>query len=368
METLSGSGFFPLSAGTPMELLEAMARGGHERVIAVQDEHSGLRAWIALHHARRGPMYGGIRVWRYRDEEEAAMDALRLSRAMTLKCVLAGVPGGGAKTVVMADRLLDRPAAMAALGRHIESLGGSYRAGPDVGFTEADQHALLSETRWVAHHGDPLRPAGEATAEGAEWGLRAALSFLRGSDAMKGITVAVQGLGAVGFALARRLMRAGARVVGADPDPEAAERAAHEGVEVVDPGRIHEVEADVFAPCALGGTLHDVTIQRLSGKLVAGCANNVLARPEHASLLQRRGILYVPDFVMNSGALIEGAGFDRTGRTDWGAELRRIGETVGAVLQRARSEHCTTVDAALHMAQEILERERLALAPVEGGA
>lgn len=344
-----------------MELLEAMARNGHERVVAVQDERSGLRAWIALHDTRRGPTYGGIRVWRYRDEDEALGDALRLSRAMTLKCVLAGVQGGGAKTVVIADRLLDRPAAMAALGRGIDMLAGAYRAGPDVGFTEADQQAILAQTRFVAHHGDRLRPAGEATAEGAEWGLRAALRFARGSDALKGVTVAVQGLGSVGLALARRLLNAGARVVGADPDAEAAQRAARAGVEVIEPGRIHEVESDVFAPCALGGTLHEVSIPRLAGKVVAGCANNVLARPEHAHLLQRRGILYVPDFVLNSGALIEGAGYDRTGRTDWSAELRRIGETVLAVLQRARNDHSTTVDAALRMAQEVLERERQSL-------
>lgn len=338
--------------------MEAMARSGHERVVAALDERSGLRAWIALHNTRRGPTYGGIRIWRYRDEEEAAADALRLSRAMTWKCVLAGVAGGGAKTVVMGDRILDRPAAMAALGRHIESLGGVYRAGPDIGFTEADRRALAAETRWLAHHGDRLRPAGEATAEGAEWGLRAALRAVRGSDALRGVTVAVQGLGSVGLALARRLLAAGARVIGADTNPEAAQEAAVAGVEVVDAGRIHEVEADVFAPCALGGTLHDVSIPRLSGKVVAGCANNVLARPEHAHLLQRRGVLYVPDFVLNSGALIEGAGYERTGRTDWSAELRRIGETVAAVIQRARSEHVTTVEAALRMAQEILDRER----------
>lgn len=343
-----------------MDLLEWMARGGHDRVVAVQDQPSGLRAWIALHNTRRGPAYGGIRVWRYRDEDEAALDALRLSRAMTLKCVLAGVSGGGAKTVVLADRILDRPSAMAALGRHIEALGGVYRAGPDLGFTEADRQSLASETRWFAHPGAGLRPAGEATAEGAEWGLRAALRFLHGTDALKGVTVAIQGLGSVGMALARRLVRAGARVIGADPDPQAAQRASREGVELVDPGQICGVSADVFAPCAVGGVLHDVTIQRLRGKVVAGCANNVLARPEHAKLLQRRGVLFVPDFVLNCGALIEGAGYERTGRTDWGAELRRIGDTVTAVLERAREMRCTTVEAAVAMAQEILERERSA--------
>ncbi len=345
-----------------MELLEWMARMGHDRVLAVQDEMSGLRAWIALHHTRRGPAYGGIRVWRYRDEEDALRDALRLSRAMTYKCVLAGVPGGGAKTVVLADRLIDRPSAMAALGRHVESLGGAYRAGPDVGFTRADEEAFSRHTRWLAHRqGAGLRPAGEATAEGALHGIREALAFVDGRRDLEGITVALQGLGNVGLHLARMLLAAGARVLGADPDPRAARQAAHLGVELVDPGRITEVQADVFSPCALGGTLHDLTIQRLRARIVAGCANNVLARPEHARLLHERGILFVPDFVLNAGALIEGSGFERTGRTDWKRELRRIGQTVTAVLERARSQGVSTVEAAYQMAQEILDREELGL-------
>lgn len=341
-----------------MELLEWMARGGHDRVIAVQDELSGLRAWIALHNTRRGPAFGGIRVFRYRSEGDAAQDALRLSRAMTFKCVLAGIQGGGAKTVVLADRLIDRPHAMAALGRQIESLGGIYRCGPDFGFTDGDRVALARETRWLAHDGGgDLRPAGEATAEGAVWGIKAALEYRRGKASLTGVRVAVQGLGSVGLHLCRRLLDAGARPIGADTDRDACERARELGVEIVDTGRIYEVDADVFAPCALGGTLHDVTIQRLSAGIVAGCANNVLARSENATLLKRRGILYVPDFVLNAGALIEGAGYERTGRTDWSTELRQIADTVLQVLQRSDRDGCSTDEAAVHMAREVLSSE-----------
>ena len=340
-----------------MELLEWMARGGHDRLMAVQDRATGLRAWIALHHLGRGPAYGGIRVWRYRDEGEAAQDALRLSRAMTFKCVLAGVPGGGAKTVVLADRMVDRPAAMTRLGEHIEELGGRYRCGPDVGFVEADRVALLRGTRWYAHHGDVLRPAGEATAEGGEWGIRAALEHLTGSAGLEGVTVALQGLGAVGSALARRLREAGATVGAADPSPEACERARQAGVRLVDPGTIYEQPADVFAPCALGGTLHDLTVQRLRAPIVVGCANNVLARPEHAQLLHDRGVTFVPDFVVNAGALIEGAGHEQSGATDFTAELRRIGDTVRAVLRRAEASACTPTEAAVEMARELLEQD-----------
>ena len=340
-----------------MELLEWMARGGHDRVLAVQDQRSGLRGWIALHHLARGPAYGGVRVWSYRDETEAVRDALRLSRAMTFKCVLAGVAGGGGKTVVMADRLVDRRAAMERLGRVIEDLGGLYRTGPDVGFTEADQAALAAGTQFVAHHSGALRPAGEATAEGAIWGIRAALRHAHGDEQLLGVTVALQGLGAVGSALARRLMEAGARVIGCDPSEEACSIAAAMGVEIVDPSAIYEVPSEVFAPCALGGLLHDLTIQRLSARIVAGCANNVLARPEHGALLRERGILFVPDFVVNSGALIEGAGFELTRRTDFSEEIRRIGDTVGAVLARADRDRIPTTEAAVAMAQEILDRE-----------
>ncbi|MBL7007816.1 MAG: amino acid dehydrogenase [Planctomycetes bacterium] len=340
-----------------MELLELMARGGHDRMVAVQDRVTGLRAWIALHHVHRGPAYGGIRVWRYRDEDEAVQDVLRLSRSMTFKCVLSGVPGGGAKTVVLADRLVDRPAAMTRLGEQIEQLGGLYRCGPDVGFVDADRVALVKGTRWYAHHGEVLRPAGEATAEGGEWAIRAALEHTTGSAELAGVTVAVQGLGAVGSALARRLIAAGATVVAADPNPAACQRARALGVRLVDPGTIYEQPADVFAPCALGGSLHDLTVQRLRAPIVTGCANNVLARPEHAQMLLEREVTCVPDFVVNAGALIEGAGYEQTGATDFSAEIRRIGDTVRAVLRRADAANCTPTEAATEMAREILERD-----------
>lgn len=357
--TRHGPGFFrPLPPGTePVEILEWMARGGHERLIALQDRASGLRAWIALHDLRRGPGYGGIRIWHYRDENEAVLDALLLSRAMTFKCALAELRGGGAKTVVLADRLSDRPAAMERLGQHIEELGGRYRCGPDVGFGEADRRALIRGTRYFAHDVEALRAAGEATAEGGEWAIRAALDHVSGRADLRGARVALQGLGAVGGALARRLVAAGALVTAADPDRAACERARANGVQVVDPTAIFEQDADVFAPCALGGTLHDLTIQRLRAPLVVGCANNVLARPEHAELLRQRGIVFVPDFVVSAGALIEGVGHEQTGRSDFGPELRRIGDTVRKVLRRAEAAGCTPTDAAIEMAREILERE-----------
>lgn len=330
-----------------------MALEGHDRVIAVQHEASGLRAWIALHHLGSGPAYGGIRVWSYRTESDALHDALRLSRAMSFKCVLAGVPGGGGKTVVLADHLRDRPAAMRALGREIEALGGAYRTGPDAGFVEADREALMQETSHMAHFysGGHLRSAGEATAEGAEHGIRAALAHL-GVDGFAGLRVAIQGLGSVGHALAGRLIAEGATVIGADPDRDAAARARQLGVELVDPSRILEIPCDVLAPCALGGTIHDLSISRLETRVVAAVANNTLGHPAQAALLAARGVLYLPDFVLNAGALIEGSGFAREGRTDWSTELQGIGTTIGEILRRAEAESRSTMEVAEGLAEE----------------
>jgi len=330
-----------------------MAREGHDRVIAVQEQASGLRAWIALHHLGSGPAYGGIRVWSYRTEADALHDALRLSRAMTFKCVLAGVPGGGGKTVVIADSLVDREAAMEALGREIEALGGAYRTGPDAGFTEEDRTALMRETSHSAHFysGGQLRSAGEATAEGAAHGILAALRSL-GSESFAGTTIAIQGLGSVGSALARRCLAAGAKVFGADPDRDAAARAKQDGVELVSPERLLEVPCDVLAPCALGGTIHDLSISRLQTRIVAAVANNTLGHRAQGSLLQERGILYLPDIVLNAGALIEGSGFTREGRTDFGPELAVIGTTMEEVLRRSQESGEATLEVALRMAQE----------------
>ena len=355
-----------------MELLSAMAAGGHDRVLAVQDRASGLNAWIALHRLRRGPAYGGIRVWSYRSEQEALRDALRLAQAMTYKCVLADVPGGGGKTVVLADRIRDRAQAMEALGDAIESLGGAYQAGPDVGFTPDDDAALHRRTAHVACFGGEqgsggVRSAGEATAEGAEWGIRAALAHL-GTDSLDGVHVALQGLGSVGRALARRLLAAGAQVSAADTDPVAVEAGEALGIRIVDPIAILDTECDVLAPCALGGVVHDLTVTRLRTRVLAAVANNVLSSRTQAERLQERGILFVPDFVLNAGALIEGSGHARTGRTDWSAELRGIGATVSKVLRRAEAEKRSTVDAALLMAQELLDADKADAASLDAGA
>jgi leucine dehydrogenase len=340
-----------------MELLETMAQAGHEQLIAVQDADSGLRAWIALHHTKRGPAFGGIRVWSYRNEEEAALDALRLSQAMTFKCVLAGIPGGGGKTVVLVDSLRDRRKAVRVLGEAIQNLGGLYQAGPDAGFDEHDQRHLAETTQWVARfHDGVLRPAAEATAEGAEWAIRAALKHVDTPD-LQGVRVAVQGLGAVGLALSRRLIAGGAEVYGSDLKVAACEHARDLGVRLLDPTEILRAEVDVFVPCAMGGVLHELSIPRLGAKIVAPVANNALASEILAEAMHERGVLYLPDFVLNAGALIEGAGYESTGRTDWSNEIRAIGDTVTSLLGEAAAGGQTPMRAAAAQARRILDAE-----------
>ena len=181
---------------------------------------------------------------------------------------------------------------------------------------------------------------------------------------LAGITVAVQGLGAVGCALARRLLEAGARVVAADPDPAAAAAGERLGVELVEPEALPDVPCEVWAPCALGGSLHDLTISRLRTRVVAALANNALSRDDQAVQLERRGILYLPDFVLNAGALIEGEGHARTGWTDWSRELRRIGDTTRRVLERAARDGVPPLAAARTMAEEVLAAEAASRDPV----
>jgi leucine dehydrogenase len=314
-----------------IHVLDALARGGFEEVIALNDRDSGLRAFLAIHDTSAGPAFGGVRRWSYRTENEALRDVLRLSRAMTHKCILAGVPAGGAKVVVLHRREVDWTAAYRHLGRAVERLAGRFYTGPDIGTGAAELAAMAAETRFVTRP-DEQGPGelAESTAEGVFQGMAAALEHLEGTVDWPRRRVVVQGLGAVGSRLARSLVEAGAHVIASDVDSQTAERVSQElELELVDPTRELDVPCDVFAPCALGGLLHDLSVPRLRCRVVAGGANNVLAKPAHGDSLHERGILYVPDFVINSGALIRGAHFHLEGRR---LPVDEIGARVRAVL------------------------------------
>ena len=320
------------------------------------DAETGLSTIIAIHNTRLGPAFGGCRMWPYDDLDDALADALRLSHGMTYKNALAGLDFGGGKAVIIGDPARHKtPDLMAAFGKHIDQLAGSYITAEDVGMTPADMEAISRETRHVrgTAHSRRADPS-PYTALGVYHGMRAALKHAFGDRRLSGRTVSVVGLGNVGFALARILHRAGAKLVVSDINPDAVERAIHAfDAERVAPERAHRVQADIFAPCALGAVLNDATIADLEAPIVAGSANNQLAEDHHGAALSRRGVLYVPDYVINAGGVIvlakphlEDVAIE--------ADLRRIEKTVADILARSESEDLPTQKVADRIAEERL--------------
>lgn len=344
-----------------IHILDAMAREGFEEVIALHDAPSGLRAFLAIHDSSAGPAFGGIRRWAYEDEDQALRDSLRLARAMTYKCALAELPAGGAKMVVLDRPALDVAAGYRAIGDFAERLGGRWYTGPDVGTGEVEMRSVAARTRYATDPG-PEGPGqlAEATVEGVFRGIEAALVHLDGQADWPRRTAVVQGLGEVGAGLAKRLVEHGARVRASDLDSERAVLVSRQlGLELVDPATEFDQTCDVFAPCALGGILHDLTIARLRCRIVAGGANNVLARSAHGERLHERGILFAPDFVLNAGALVRGALFHLEGRREPIEAIgRRIGATAARILERARADGASPARVAIDEAEDRLAARR----------
>lgn len=282
----------------------------HEALHFVTDEKSGLRAIIAMHSTHLGPAAGGTRLWHYADDSDALTDALRLSRGMSYKNAMAGLPLGGGKAVVLANEERTKtPDMLVAFGRAVDSLGGKYVTAEDVGMSVADMIAISKQTRFVAGlpveggavGGDP----GPHTSLGVFLGIKAAVKRALGKDSLGGLHVALQGAGSVAGGVARHAAAEGARLSIADVDRARAEKLAGEtGGAVVSPDDVLFLEADVVSPCALGAILTENSIARLNAPVVAGGANNQLATAEDGRRLQARGILYAPDYVINAGGII----------------------------------------------------------------
>ena len=290
-----------------MDFFQQMVEMGHERVLFCSNPDVGLEAIIAVHSTVLGPGLGGCRMWPYASTEEALTDVLRLSRGMTYKAAAAGLNLGGGKAVIIGDAKKDKSEELfRAFGRYVESLGGFYITAEDVGTNTDDMEVVQHETRWVTGLPPEMGGGGDpspVTAFGTLQGIKAAVEHLHG-DALKGRSVAVQGLGSVGYHLAKFLRDEGAKVFGADIDAEAIEKARELGVEIVPTAEILEVECDVVAPCALGAVINDDSIPKLRCRIVAGAANNQLKEDRHGQELHDRGILYAPDYVINAGGLI----------------------------------------------------------------
>ncbi len=291
-----------------INLIETIATMGHEQLLFCHEPSSGLRGLIALHSTKLGPAIGGTRFWPYANEDEAIIDALRLSRGMTYKNALAGLPFGGGKAVLIGDnQTTEREKIFRALGRFVERLGGWFITAEDVGTSVADMEYVRAETAHVAGLANRSGDPSPWTARGVFRALLAAAQHRWHSTDLSGKLVALQGCGNVGYHLARELHEAGAKLIVTDIDAARAQRVAREfDAKAVAPEKIYESDADIFAPCALGGVLNDQTIPRLRAQIVVGAANNQLLRDHHGEMLKARNMTYVPDYVANAGGVING--------------------------------------------------------------
>ena len=350
-----------------MNVLEYMERYGHEQLSVYSDTGAGLRAFISIHDTTLGPALGGVRVWSYATEDEAVMDALRLGRAMTYKSAAAGLPFGGGKGVIMADPRKDKTEAlMRAFGRFVDTLGGRYLTTEDVGMSLLDLEWIAQETEHVT--GLPRSRGGsgetsEMTGWGVYQGMRACAKEVWGNESLSGKTIALQGFGHTATFLTNHLLEKeeGIRFVVADIN-ETTTRQAREwvGAEIVTPDNIYDVECDIFSPCALGGVLNSETIPRLKCQIVCGSANNQLLTDEDGGALQKRDILYAPDYIVNAGGVINisfevGASYSEEAATE---KTARIYNTMEQVISTAKSQKITTAQAANRLAEQRIEQAR----------
>lgn len=346
----------------------------YEEVVFFHDPPTGLRAIVAIHSTLLGPALGGTRFYPFASEEEALRDVLRLAKGMTYKAAVSGLDLGGGKAVIIGDpRRLNSEELMRTYGRFLDSLGGRYITAEDVGTSREDMDIIRRETPWVTGVSKTLGGSGDpspVTAYGVFKGIRAAVQAGLDGAPFSHLHAAIQGVGKVGYHLAKHLVEAGARVTVADVDVDAVARAVGDlGVATADPDKVHAVECDIFAPCALGGVIRDDTLPELKCRVVAGAANNQLARPEHGDTLHEMDILYAPDFVINAGGLINVAdellGYDRDRAMK---RVEGIYRSLREVFRRSKTEGVPPSRAADRLAEERMQSvSRVRLIWVPGG-
>jgi leucine dehydrogenase len=330
----------------------------YEEVVFFHDPPSGLKAIVAIHSTTLGPALGGTRFYPYATEQEALHDVLRLARGMTYKAAAAGLDLGGGKAVIVGDpKRIKSEELLRAYGRFLETLGGRYVTAEDIGTDRSDMDIIRRETRYVTGVSPELGGSGDpspVTAYGVSLGLMACVEEAWQEHSLRGRRVAVQGVGKVGYHLVKYLIEAGASVVVSDVDVDAVARVVRDfGVETAEPEKIHAQECDIFAPCAMGAVIRDDTIPDLKCRVVAGSANNQLERREHGEALAEAGILYAPDYVINSGGLINVAD-ELQGYNPERAKSRieSIYRTLREIFHIARDRHISTAAAADAFAEE----------------
>jgi len=353
-----------------MPVFENRAFERHEWVSFIDDRATGLRAIIAIHSTALGPAGGGIRMYPYADSSHALYDVLRLSRAMTCKSALAGLPVGGGKSVIIGDPRKDKSEPLLeAFGRSVEALGGRYICAEDVGTTPEDMEIVHRSTRFVVGLPGGSGDTSPLTGYGVFHAIRAAARHRLGRDDLSGSSVAIQGAGNVGRYLMQHLAEAGARIHVADLDREATRRAAEDyGAEVVTPDSVLYLDVDVLAPCAMGAVLDDETVPKIRAKIVCGGANNQLADDRHGEALAERGILYVPDYVANAGGVLSGASeWMGMGEEELRGRVEGIYDSCSQVFARAEQDGVAPSVAAERLAREVIEAKASG-APAEQGA
>jgi len=335
---------------------------GHEQLVVCYDEPTGLKAIIAIHNTVLGPALGGTRMWNYTSEAEAITDVLRLSRGMTFKAAISGLNIGGGKAVLIGDPKLKNEAYLRRFGKFINSLGGRYITAEDVNMKTSDMEYIAMETKYVTGLPEVRGGGGDpspVTAYGTYLGMKAAAKKAYGSDSLTGKKIVVQGIGQVGKYLVEYLVKENAQVFITDIFEDRLKQVSKDtGAIVVDPSVIYDLEMDIYAPCALGATINDQTIDRLKCQVIAGAANNQLQdEAVHGKLLLEKGIVYAPDFLINAGGLInvyaEFVGGYNRDLTYKHAE--KIYDICTSILAKSEKENIPSQQAATEMAWSRIE-------------
>ncbi len=347
-----------------MGILKEMTAGGYEKILFFQDSETDLSGLIVIHNSTLGPAFGGCRMIAYLSEEAAILDAMRLSKAMTYKNSLAGLNHGGGKAVIIVpERIRDRKRLFQAFGAVVDSLGGRYITAVDSGTSTKDMDEVKKSTRYVAGFSIEKGGSGDPspmTALGVLRGIEACVQFKLNRKDLEGLTVALQGLGHVGYPLAEHLYKSRAKLVVCDLDPDRVEKAMVAfNAAIVPPDRIYDIECDIFSPNALGAILNDQTIPRLRCSIVAGAANNQLAEDRHGEMLAKRGILYAPDYAINAGGIInvaqEWEGYDEEKAR---RNTENIYNTMMEIFTRARREGKRPEEIADRLSEERIFKAR----------
>ena len=342
-----------------ISMFDQMAPYDHEQIVHCYDKATGLKAIVAIHSTALGPAMGGTRMWNYTSDDEALTDAIRLARGMTYKSAISGLNVGGGKAVLIGDpKKLKNEAYLRQFGRYIDGLGGKYVTAGDVNMSVRDLEFMRMETPHVTGLPEAVGGSGSSsliTAYGVYMGMKAAAKNAFGTDCLDGKKVAVQGVGAVGAKLVEYLIKEQAIVFASDVSEDKLQRASREfGAHIVSTEGIYDIPADIYAPCALGATLNDRTIPRLTCQVIAGGANNQLAdEQKHGAMLQDQGITYAPDFLVNAGGIMAVAAeyFGEYSKDYLFQKSERIYDVCRSVLQQASQQQTDPHRVAMQMAE-----------------